>query len=736
VVVPRPLLMFTVITMDKMKIAAVDFETTYDKVCSIKPLGWDAYFRHPLFECYLVAIKTEEGLEWVGHPLEAPWAKIAGHHWISHNAGFDENLYLIAQEMGWWGDLPTPPTWDCTMDLMAYCGYPHSLKNAVKDRFGIELSKEVRSNAVGKRPIEGWPCINTNSLDHWEPMSNDAWQAMLDYALGDSEWCLKLWEACAKQWPEGERWLSRHTRQIARRGVPCDLESAEVAAHSLKKVLFEFEGCIPWSETDALLSRAAFDRQCAKNNLEPPESLAQDNAETNAWLGKHEAKHEWIYAYRNWRKANALLKKVEAVMAATRDAGGHYRYFGQMKYCGAHTKRWSGSGGNLNMQNPPKGTQHFQCNGHKVEVKFRDFFKAPEGMKLAALDLSQIEVRTLTWLAKDQPMLERIANSEDIYQAFAEGFHLWSPDRGVLKDEDKDLRQMVKALVLGSGFGASAWAFSDKYTRELGTSVANNYPPGPKEHSALGKEWLIEMKRKGCWWWKKAGRMLVRDIAVKVEKETPKGDLFLVDRPQWKEFAKLIEKWDKILKRSAPVPIDLDDWHWDWDSVLIMKEATHCVNLYREQMTFITKFWERLTRTLTTSVKDEEMEFELPSGNRLKYRGLHKLKKEEGNGDSIYCTVVKNGSKKPMKLWYGLLAENLAQSLARDVFANSLRLLEDAGYKILFHVHDEVVVELPEKGAPELVKKAEEIMSIAPVWIQSLPVAAEGNLGNTYADCK
>lgn len=728
--------MFTVITMNKMKIAAVDFETTYDKVCSIKPLGWDAYFRHPLFECYLVAIKTDGGLEWVGHPLDAPWDKIADHHWISHNAGFDENLYLIAQEMDWWGDIPTPSAWDCTMDLMAYCGHPHSLKNAVKDVFNTELSKEVRSNAAGKRPIEDWPCINTNSLDHWEPMTKDAWKAMLDYALGDSEWCLKLWEVCAKKWPEEERWLSRHTRLIARRGVPCDLESAEVAVHGLKKVLFEFENCIPWSEKDALLSRAAFDRQCAENNLIPPESLAQDNAETNAWLEKHEGNHEWIYAYRNWRKANALLKKVESVMAATRDVGNHCRYFGQMKYCGAHTKRWSGSGGNLNMQNPPKGTQRFQCNGHEVEVKFRDFFKAPEGMKLAALDLSQIEVRTLTWLAEDHPMLERTANSEDIYQAFAEGFHLWRPDKGVLKNEDKDLRQMVKALVLGSGFGASAWAFSDKYPRELGTSVTNNYPRDPKERASIGEEWLIEMKRKGCWWWKKAGRMLVRDATVKVEKETPKGDSFLVDRAQWKEFAKLINRLDKILETGAPVSINLDNWHWDWDSVLIMKEATHCVNIYRTEMTFITKFWKRLTRTLTESVMDKYMEFELPSGNKLKYRGLRKIKEEDGNGDGIYCTVVKNGSKKPMKLWYGLLAENLAQSLARDVFANCLRLLEDAGYKILFHVHDEVVVELPEKDAHELVKKAEEIMSVAPDWIQSLPVAAEGNIGNTYADCK
>jgi hypothetical protein len=504
----------------------------------------------------------------------------------------------------------------------------------------------------------------------------------------------------------------------------------------MKKVLFEFEECIPWNGKDALLSRAAFDRQCNASGLVPPESLAQDNAETIAWLEEHEDNHEWIYAYRNWRKANALLKKVEAVVAATREVGDHYRYFGQMKYCGAHTKRWSGSGGNLNMQNPPKGTQHFVCNGHEVKFRFRDFFKAPKGHALAALDLSQIEVRTLTWLAKDHDMLHRIENSKDIYQAFAEGFNLWSPEKGVLKDEDNDLRQMVKPVVLGSGFGASAWAFSDKYTRELGTSVSNNYPEDPKEREVIGRKWLQGMTRKGCWWWKKAGRLLVRGATVPVSRHTSGGSSFVVDRPQWKEFARWINKLILKLEGGAPVPIKLDKWHWDWDAVLMMKEATYCVDLYRSEMTAITRLWKKLTRTLSLSVMDRHMEFELPSGNKLKYRGVRKIKSEDGNGDSIYCTVVKNGSKKPMKPWYGLLAENLAQSLARDVFADCLRRLEDAGYKILFHVHDEVVVELPEKNAEERVREAEDIMSVAPDWIQSLPVAAEGNIGNTYADCK
>ena len=736
---------------DTRPIAAVDFETTYDKECSIKPLGWDAYFRHPHFECYLVAVKTSDGLEFVGHPKEAPWDQIANHHWISHNTAFDENLYLIAKEKKWWGDLPVPPFWDCTMDLMAYCGEPHSLKNSVKSVFNVELSKEVRDSAAGKRPPTSWECVHPDIPEEvWTPMSDSDWESMLAYALSDSVWCLKLWEARSELWPETERWLSRHTRVTARRGVPCDIHLATKAARDLKAVLFEFESCIPWADKDALLSRAAFNRQCSKCNLTPPNSLAQDNPESEDWLVENEQAHDWIYAYRHWRKANALLKKVEAVIRATRDVGGHFRYFGQMKYCGAHTKRWSGSGGNLNMQNPPKGTQYFKCNGLESKFRFRDFFCAAPGTQIAALDLSQIEVRTLAWLSRDSDMLDRIAASPDIYQAFAEAFGLWDPEQGSMKEKAPELRDFTKPVVLGSGFGASAWAFAEKESEQLRKAVARKYANESScKQQADAYAWLEAMRDVGVWWWRKACRMLERGALIDVEVEGSSGVKFRAPREQWKVFAKYVEGLEAKLERGSKVPITVEDWQWDTQSVLVMKEATYCVDLYRSTMTKVTGFWAKLTRVLKGAAMDRHMEFVLPSGNKMVYPNVRQVvstpKKGETpeekkdrlrEGSQILCTVVRNGQKKPMKPWYGLLTENLAQSLARDVFGVMLRRLEDAGFEILFHVHDEVVVLLPENNAEARIAEAEEIMSQRVEWARTLPLSAEGNFGRTYADCK
>ena len=60
------------------------------------------------------------------------------------------------------------------------------------------------------------------------------------------------------------------------------------------------------------------------------------------------------------------------------------------------------------------------------------------------------------WLAEDHETLEEIRKSDDIYEAFAVRFGLWDPANGSLRENDKQLRQTVKGMVLGCGYGASA----------------------------------------------------------------------------------------------------------------------------------------------------------------------------------------------------------------------------------------------------------------------------------------
>jgi DNA polymerase bacteriophage-type len=135
----------------------------------------------------------------------------------------------------------------------------------------------------------------------------------------------------------------------------------------------------------------------------------------------------------------------------------------------------------------------------------------------------------------------------------------------------------------------------------------------------------------------------------------------------------------------------------------------------------------------TWGVKDDVLYCRLPSGRFLSYhrprldqttdqRGLlvWQLSYEYNNSDS---------SKGPVgwmrtSTYGGKLCENITQAVARDVLADALLRLETAGYHIVMHVHDEVVVEVP-KGWGSI-EELERIMSTMPDWCKDWPIRAAG----------
>ena len=78
----------------------------------------------------------------------------------------------------------------------------------------------------------------------------------------------------------------------------------------------------------------------------------------------------------------------------------------------------------------------------------------------------------------------------------------------------------------------------------------------------------------------------------------------------------------------------------------------------------------------------------------------------------------------------GKLVENITQAVARDLMAEAMLRLENAGYLVVMHIHDEVVCEVPE-GTGDL-KVFETIMAEVPGWAQGLPISAEGWKGTKY----
>lgn len=411
---------------------AIDFETYYDKRCSIKTLGPLGYFSHPDFDAYMVSVVGDNGVKFVGPPKDFDWSLIKDNKVLSHNASFDESLYLFGARQGWW-DNYSAAEWHCTADMAVYCGLPRSLKGATSEAYGLKVDKSTRDNMSGKK---------------WDGMTPDFKKEVSDYALKDSELCLKLWQDYSNKWPDKEREISLVNRRCTQNGIPIDVELLKHQLETIKKELFDSENNIPWIGERPLLSRPAFDDHCRSVGIEPPASLAEGDADAEEWLRVNGQKYAWVGAVKNWRRINSLKCKLESFDFATMPDG---RFYGNLMYFGAHTGRFSGSGGNLNLQNLPKDEM--------FGVNMRHLIAPKPDKRLVVVDLSQIEVRTLCWLAKDHETMEEIKSSEDIYEAFAIRFGLWSKDKGSLRKDPK-MRHKVKAMVLGCGYGAGAPKFA------------------------------------------------------------------------------------------------------------------------------------------------------------------------------------------------------------------------------------------------------------------------------------
>ncbi len=113
----------------------------------------------------------------------------------------------------------------------------------------------------------------------------------------------------------------------------------------------------------------------------------------------------------------------------------------------------------------------------------------------------------------------------------------------------------------------------------------------------------------------------------------------------------------------------------------------------------------------------------LPSGRKLAYV-RPQIAENRFGGKSITYMGIKEGRWTRLETFGGKLVENIIQAIARDCLAVSMIRLEDAGYEINFHVHDEVVLDVPTKKGS--VEEVAEIMGRPISWAPGLPLRADG----------
>ena len=127
---------------------------------------------------------------------------------------------------------------------------------------------------------------------------------------------------------------------------------------------------------------------------------------------------------------------------------------------------------------------------------------------------------------------------------------------------------------------------------------------------------------------------------------------------------------------------------------------------------------------------DDFLFINLPSGRKLAYFKPRIIKKDDKDSLAYDGNIHSSGGWGLISTWGGKLVENIVQAIARDCLAVAMLRLDAAGYKIVMHIHDEIVCEMPNsKGSLEEVIN---IMCRPIVWADGLLLAADGYVSSFY----
>jgi DNA polymerase len=183
-------------------------------------------------------------------------------------------------------------------------------------------------------------------------------------------------------------------------------------------------------------------------------------------------------------------------------------------------------------------------------------------------------------------------------------------------------------------------------------------------------------------------------------------------------------------------------------------EMMDIVRKWRKANPKIVALWEemqecafeavRYQRPVTGSVRNlvfdcngDYMTIQLPAGRKLFYCRPHF--KDVSPSGRVSKTLYYEGLDQKTKQWLstdlygGKITENIVQAIARDLIGYAMLQLENNGYGITMHVHDEAIAEIPADGhEQEYYNNMVKLMSTPPDWAADLPLNADGYITPFY----
>ncbi len=179
------------------------------------------------------------------------------------------------------------------------------------------------------------------------------------------------------------------------------------------------------------------------------------------------------------------------------------------------------------------------------------------------------------------------------------------------------------------------------------------------------------------------------------------------------------------------------------------EEIQDMVNRWREQNPNIVQLWRTMEHAAKFVINSKRgclaipgvtfrmeasttcpfpfMTMSLPSGRKLYYANP-----SVGDDGHIHYTEQTDRGWQDSETYGGKLTENLTQAIGRDCLEFALDNLKAAGFKVVFHIHDEVVIERQTNDPEADLYEVRRIMSQPAPWAKGLPLNAEGWVGDFF----
>lgn len=182
---------------------------------------------------------------------------------------------------------------------------------------------------------------------------------------------------------------------------------------------------------------------------------------------------------------------------------------------------------------------------------------------------------------------------------------------------------------------------------------------------------------------------------------------------------------------------------------LSQAEAEHLIDTYRRENPHIVRFWSDIERAFVYTTRygkscdlDRGLHFRREEANRASGVTVIRLPSGRELRYDEAC-VVGTGRRQQLKywndieqswvhMWGGFLTENVVQAISRDILSEALLWLENRGWHISLHVHDELVINCPKDYVPKCKTDVLFALRMRPSWAPTCPLDAKLVVADRY----